>query len=499
MTEVKAGYPEMPVSIPCPFSEELLKKVRYTCTCGVSSPLSRMYFCRHCFEIRCYYCVLHEVDSHYCPNCLENMPSAEARMKQNRCANCFDCPSCGHTLSTRATSDVPANPGETPRKVYYLSCVFCRWSSRDIGLSNQKVTSGGWPEKENPNTNRISVLLEHYRSIAQKDKLEKESKRQMGRKLNYLQLSDKYGLARKRAGLPPLPVGTSSDFDKSVPSVTPSTAVDIDELEAEESVNEQVSNADIYNVTNMLCRLSQTDTQPSHVKDIYPLHMHLVIKRSQRCRKCEHNLSKPEYNPTSIKFKIQLAAFYHVPDISIYSSKGPWKSGEETQFILKLVNPTQHATEIEFLDTAGVQEFRIIDEEMRKKQAEAKKAHSNTIGSLLRQQSLIKASDRHQVNETAKVVLPKGKIHLPPRDDAAEFDDSGPDLHKDDDKNVIAWRKGNKVGVLMTAIPDGSDDEIVVSFGLKFLYTNTISALDKKDVQTADIVIPVYVKLGKIC
>ena len=29
--------------------------------------------------------------------------------------------------------------------------------------------------------------------------------------------------------------------------------------------------------------------------------------------RCEHNLSKPEYNPTSIKFKIQLAAYYHVP------------------------------------------------------------------------------------------------------------------------------------------------------------------------------------------
>ena len=47
-------------------------------------------------------------------------------------------------------------------------------------------------------------------------------------------------------------------------------------------------------------------------------HKHLMIKRSQRCRRCEHNLSKPEYNPTSIKFKIQLAAYYHVPEIVIY-------------------------------------------------------------------------------------------------------------------------------------------------------------------------------------
>ena len=53
------------------------------------------------FLARCGFCVSHEVDSHYCPNCMENMPSAEARLKKNRCANCFDCPHCSHTLSTR--------------------------------------------------------------------------------------------------------------------------------------------------------------------------------------------------------------------------------------------------------------------------------------------------------------------------------------------------------------------------------------------------------------
>ena len=78
--------------------------MRYLCSCGHLQPLCRLYFCRYCSDLRCGQCVSHEVDSHYCPNCLENMPSAEARLKKNRCANCFDCPSCGHTLSTRATS-----------------------------------------------------------------------------------------------------------------------------------------------------------------------------------------------------------------------------------------------------------------------------------------------------------------------------------------------------------------------------------------------------------
>ena len=33
------------------------------------------------------------------------------------------------------------------KKVYYLACAFCRWTSRDIGLPDQTVASGGWPEQ----------------------------------------------------------------------------------------------------------------------------------------------------------------------------------------------------------------------------------------------------------------------------------------------------------------------------------------------------------------
>uniref|UniRef100_A0A4W5PL00 Dynactin subunit 4 n=1 Tax=Hucho hucho TaxID=62062 RepID=A0A4W5PL00_9TELE len=50
----------------------------------IRSPLSTLYFCRYCSELRSLECVSHEVDSHYCPSCLENMPSAEAKLKKNR-------------------------------------------------------------------------------------------------------------------------------------------------------------------------------------------------------------------------------------------------------------------------------------------------------------------------------------------------------------------------------------------------------------------------------
>ena len=72
---------------------------------------------------------------------------------------------------------------------------------------------------------------------------------------------------------------------------------------------------DLCRVTRLPQRLAHLEHQPEHINDIFPRctiitiaslttlprHKHLMIKRSQRCRRCEHNLSKPEYNPTSIK------------------------------------------------------------------------------------------------------------------------------------------------------------------------------------------------------
>ena len=62
-------------------------------------------------------------------------------------------------------------------------------------------------------------------------------------------------------------------------------------------------------------------------------------------------MSKPEYNPTSIKFKIQLAAFYHVPEVIIFQlAREPLKPGADTTFVLKVTNPTQHPTSFQLMD-----------------------------------------------------------------------------------------------------------------------------------------------------
>ncbi len=101
-----------------------------------------------------------------------------------------------------------------------------------------------------------------------------------------------------------------------------------------------------------------------------------MIKRSQRCRKCEHNLSKPEYNPSSVKFKIQLAAFYHVPEVVIATIN---KAGDVYEFVLKIVNPTQHQTKIDLMPLGEAKQILEKREEEQAREEDAKKKSSSVL------------------------------------------------------------------------------------------------------------------------
>ncbi len=132
------------------------------------------------------------MDSHFCSNCLENIPSSEAKLKKNRCNSCFDCPCCGHTLSARATSvtgpiksepkdgeEFDVTPTPTPsktvtRKMYYLACLSCRWTTRDVGIPDQTSATNSWPEPEYGHATRFAMLLEHYQAVVLYERQEKQ-------------------------------------------------------------------------------------------------------------------------------------------------------------------------------------------------------------------------------------------------------------------------------------------------------------------------------------
>uniref|UniRef100_A0A671U419 Dynactin subunit 4 n=1 Tax=Sparus aurata TaxID=8175 RepID=A0A671U419_SPAAU len=398
----------------------------------IRAPLSQLYFCRYCSELRSLECVSHEVDSHYCPSCLENMPSAEAKLKKNRCANCFDCPCCMHTLSTRATNipaPLPDDPTKTAmKKAYYLACGFCRWTSRDVGMADKSVASGGWQEPENPHTQRINKLIEYYQQLAHREKQERDRKK-LARRRQCMPLA--FSNVTIPSSLTFLNANLKEGEDQKEISIEPAQALDEVEPLPEDCYTRPIS---LPEVTTLRQRLLQPDFQPAGASQLHPRHKHLLMKRSLRCRKCEHNLSKPEFNPTSIKFKIQLVAVSYIPEVRIMSIPN-LRYMKESQVLLTLTNPVENITHVTL--------------------------------------SACEEEDPDDINSTAKVLVPTKELVLAGKDAAAEYDELAEPQDFQDDPDVVAFRKSNKIGFFIKVIPQKEEDaDVMVSLKIRHDFRN---------------------------
>ncbi|KAK4883326.1 hypothetical protein RN001_006645 [Aquatica leii] len=481
--------------------------VHYACTCGILKPISKLYFCRHCLELRCGFCVCHEADSHYCDKCAENLPSSEARLKKNRCGNCFDCPSCHQQLSTRAATVGPKNPDDpkaAPRKVFYLLCLLCRWSSRDVGIPDQAAVSGGWPERENIYAHRLQEIQDMYKAIVLSDKqqkLDKDKKKQR----RYMSFTDRTGITasmlRKRIGWPDVP----NPLLKAKPTELNNKAIAKEEVE-EFPEDLLTSPVNLSLATTMEQRLVQPEWQPTTIDKLFPIHKHLSVKRSQRCRSCEHNVSKPEYNPNSIKFKIQLFAYYHIPEVRIITVE-PLRAGKVSELLLKFSNPTQHQTSITLFpykvdDVIACEDNRteVISQSSEEK-GSGSQPSSITHTSLTRQPSITIKPRPIKTRVVADVVVPNASFVLPPRDDAAEYDDSGDAHNIQNDPKIVVWRKSNKAVIKLQVTPNSDlniGDEVTTAFTIQHIYINTITTVENKEPQKCEHKVKVFLTLGNL-
>lgn len=80
------------------------------------------------------------------------------------------------------------------------------------------------------------------------------------------------------------------------------------------------------------------------------------VKRSLRCRQCEHSVIKPEYHPTSIKYRIHLFASYQVPNIRFLQCPKPLRPSTICSVVLKLTNPTVHDMNVTFKQLPSISE-----------------------------------------------------------------------------------------------------------------------------------------------
>ncbi|KAF6216600.1 hypothetical protein GE061_000944 [Apolygus lucorum] len=416
---------------------------------------------------------------------MEHLPSAEAKMKKNRCFTCFDCPNCFHTLSVRATTrSLDDSQPKTSSKHYYLACFFCRWTTRDVGIPDQVAATGNWPVKENPHQELLTSFLDHYKIVAMRERSEKEKKPFVLRR-GYTSYTEKFGLtnmiARKRAGLPSLPLAGKDINPANLPAITPCVASETVEPLSDTFFTEP---PDLTKITTISQRHANPMLQAVSTSGLHPQHRHFYIKRSLRCRSCEHNVSKPEYNPGSIKFKIQLAAYYHMPEIRVMTFE-PLMAGRSCEIILKLTNPTLHLTSLQFSPPAKNNKggsVEVVSGDPPKKSIDVP------------QPVVVEG-----VN--SKIELPICPVVLPPRDDAAEYDDTGDTHNFQDDPKIVVWRKGNKAAVKFIITPDDGlqpGTDVIFSFALEYGYVNTMQTVEVKQPQRAEMQVNVFIAPGKI-
>lgn len=294
-----------------------------------------------------------QVDCRFCPSCYEHLQPHEAITRKNRCQSCFSCPCCNHTLVPRATNtaatlptgssttpdstaaNVDADDGvpssanasglQTPsKKVYYLACSVCRWSTRDIRLVDQP-TLNSWKAQDNIHEGRFNELLQHYKQIATREKQERDRKKYSTVKLrssmatttNRSSSSDKYGLLApltrrgiRTGGMLKAPSLTET------PTPTTSSPKPSETIEQIEPLDENFflnNSYDFNKLTTITQRLNSVEIQPLTIDRLYPLAKHFTSKQSKRCKECDHNVLKPEPSPKLIKFKLHQMALFLFP------------------------------------------------------------------------------------------------------------------------------------------------------------------------------------------
>lgn len=298
--------------------------------------------------------------------------------------------------------------------------------------------------------------------------------------------------------------------------------------EASEDVNELPNDIftqpiNLKTVTTLKQRLQNPSLQSNSVNYLYPQHKSISIKRSLRCKQCQHNVLKPEFNPPSIKYRIQLYASAHMPDVRLIQAQPISINSMDTLFTihLRLTNPTLHDMTITIMDLPTADEEDLIISELKNSFEKSLNVTSTvttpsgsapssltSLPSLSRQQS-IGAEELRPVEEkiNAIIIIPDSSFVLNYRDDAAEFDDD--DQVKKEELKFILWRKANKVAIELNVKPQmkllNVGDDIVAGFTMQYTYVNTVvgsatiggsSSSDKKERHALNV--RVYVRLGQV-
>ena len=358
-------------------------------------PPEHLLYCEECHDIKCPRCVTEEIICWYCPGCLFETPSSTVRSESNRCArNCFNCPICTSQLIT-------APVGESKDGPFILNCNYCMWSTLDIGITFDKPTSiraqldrvanGGKPKPPSKSdsadpSRKSSLAKEPFSPIeAKPNPLETEDTNQappMEANARFNTLRSFYKDQITASSTPESGLPTSALDIYSSPSslarimnlysnigtpamkksrqkpaimreaLTKAEGLQLPDSSSPPDPHDHIDSASISQQQFQNPSYLGTPTAKS-VSSLRPMPTLLRTKRSKRCATCKHILVKPEFKPTSTRYRIKLIALNYIPFVMLKPVPVPGglrpngpdggdvviDPGKASQWILTMKNP----------------------------------------------------------------------------------------------------------------------------------------------------------------
>ncbi|KAG0227630.1 hypothetical protein BGW42_002803 [Actinomortierella wolfii] len=291
-----------------------------------SLPLSRLYFCDTCEEIRCPKCVQDEIVCYYCPNCLFDVPTASVKSEKH------------NTLSVVADDPLSSLPlgDQSSTTQYHLTCNTCYWNSQEIGMVFDKPN--GLAEHVQRGDDKLPDIKEFDRLKEHLEKFLRNTSMKPGLPSSILS-------SIQTGTLQSLRYMTSANH-KSQPTddmghYTPAVQI----KEDTEVLEKMMGLTNVNDVTTMNQRLQQLQHQTYFKEQLRPQRIQLRIKKSKRCRTCRHILIKPEQKAQATQFKIHQIALNSLPAITV-SSVQPLIVQTTSRVILRFTNPRQEETQV---------------------------------------------------------------------------------------------------------------------------------------------------------
>lgn len=314
-----------------------------------------------------------------------------------RCTrSCFECPCCTAPLSVANAEPTlaPTHLGveAVPLGPYVLSCSYCAWNSKEIGIQFEKpnniysqlakLKNGGErivppiqrrldsedgrrkasallvsgededPDQDKPADNALpEIRFANLKAFYQSQLADSTP-------ISPLNYGADFGYGSPSSLSRIMGLYTTGSFSASKPkSKTKAMREARDEseglfvLSAETDTINELHRVGWAGTVSRAQRRNQIH-DPRFTKDLRPVPYLLRTKRSKRCKTCRHILTKPESKISNTRFRIRLVAMNYIPTMSIKAlsptltpapttslSQIQLQPSNPTQFLLTLKNP----------------------------------------------------------------------------------------------------------------------------------------------------------------